>query len=245
MNEQIKRDFKGIWIPKELYLNTELSWTEKILLIEIDSLDSKQGCYASNKYLAKFVHIKEGQCANIISELRKKGYIEDLGFDGRKRYIRVQENLKAEFRKTLTQSSGKSEHINTINNKAYNKTLCSSDFEELWKLFPNKIGKRKTYEAFKKVRLTSEDLDKLKTYLIEYPKAYDRAQIYGFFMPQLQDPERIIKNRRFEDSIPRPTYENGKDVMWVDSVDAYKHAKEKGWDKKNNCNILIRELESV
>lgn len=245
MNEQIKRDFKGIWIPKELYLNTELSWTEKILLIEIDSLDSKQGCFASNKYLAKFVNINEGRCANIISELRKKGYIEDLGFDGRKRYIRVHENVKAGFRKMLTQDSQKSSDINTISNKDYNKTLCSSEFEEFWEFFPNKTGKKKTFEAFKKAKLTPEDIAKLKYYLLEYSKAYDRAQIYGFFVSRLQDPERIIKNRRFEDPIPKPTYENGKDIMWVETVDAFKHAKEKGWDKKNNCNILIRELESV
>jgi len=34
-----KRDFKGVWIPKQIYLNNSLSWPEKILLIEIDSLD--------------------------------------------------------------------------------------------------------------------------------------------------------------------------------------------------------------
>ena len=28
--EEQKRKFAGVWIPKEIYLNKELSWTEKI-----------------------------------------------------------------------------------------------------------------------------------------------------------------------------------------------------------------------
>ena len=36
----MERDFKGVWIPKEFYLNRDLSWAEKILLFEIDSLDN-------------------------------------------------------------------------------------------------------------------------------------------------------------------------------------------------------------
>ena len=48
------RDFKGVWIPKEIWLNTDLSIIEKVLLVEIDSLDnSDRGCFASNEYLAK------------------------------------------------------------------------------------------------------------------------------------------------------------------------------------------------
>ena len=46
------RDFKGVWIPKEIWLNTDLSIIEKVLLVEIDSLDnSDRGCFASNEYL--------------------------------------------------------------------------------------------------------------------------------------------------------------------------------------------------
>ncbi len=44
----------------------------KILLVEIDSLDKGDGCFASNKYFSVFLHKSEGQIANAISELRKK-----------------------------------------------------------------------------------------------------------------------------------------------------------------------------
>lgn len=87
--EQKKRDFKGIWIPKELYLNRELSWTEKILILIIDYFDCGKGCSASNEYLANFLGISEGRCANIISTLRKKGILITVKFDGRTRVICV------------------------------------------------------------------------------------------------------------------------------------------------------------
>jgi len=121
-----QRDFKGVWIRKDIYLAEELSWTQKILLVEIDSLDKGEGCFASNKYFGQFLHKSEGQIANAISELRKKGWLIDRKFDGRKRYI----SLKADFRKTLRQGSGKPEsrlkenlkHINIINNPINNNT---------------------------------------------------------------------------------------------------------------------------
>ena len=52
--KKIQRDFKGIWIPKKIYLAEGLSWTEKILLVEVDSLDKGKGCFASNKYFSEF-----------------------------------------------------------------------------------------------------------------------------------------------------------------------------------------------
>ncbi len=70
------RDFKGVWIPKEIWLNTDLSIIEKVLLVEIDSLDnSDRGCFASNEYLANFVQLSEGRVANIISDLKKRKFI--------------------------------------------------------------------------------------------------------------------------------------------------------------------------
>jgi hypothetical protein len=53
----MNRDFKGVWIPKDIYLNPELTLVEKILLIEIQSLDNEQGCFAGNKYFADFIGV--------------------------------------------------------------------------------------------------------------------------------------------------------------------------------------------
>lgn len=82
------RDFKGVWIPKEIYFNNSLSWTEKILLVEIDSLDKGNGCWASNEHFAKFLGKEVGSIANMMTRLRKSGYIIDVGTDDNKRYIK-------------------------------------------------------------------------------------------------------------------------------------------------------------
>ncbi len=125
MESKVNRDFKGVWIPKEIYLNTNLSWTEKILLVEINSLDTGEGCFAGNEYLGKFLGKSSGSIANTISQLRSRKIIVDRRFDGRKRYISVNSALM----KTLKQDSLKHEgsvnekmkhsntSINTINNK--------------------------------------------------------------------------------------------------------------------------------
>ena len=112
-----KRDFKGVWIPKEIYLNKNLSWTEKILLIEIDSLDNGEGCYAGNKHFSEFLGKKQSYIGNLISKLLKDGWLEKRKFDGRKRYISLHKNVKAGFTKMLKQLSQKSDGQNDDNSQ--------------------------------------------------------------------------------------------------------------------------------
>ena len=83
------RDFKGVWIPKEIYLNKELSWTDKILLLEIDSLDNEDGCFASNAYFSELLGISQINVSKSISKLKKLGYIRQESFDGRTRIYRL------------------------------------------------------------------------------------------------------------------------------------------------------------
>ncbi len=131
------RDFKGVWIPKEIWLNTDLSIIEKVLLVEIDSLDnSDRGCFASNEYLAKFVQLSEGRVANIISDLKKRKFIIQVFFDGRNRGLRISksessfnENVKAEYTKTTKQPTRKREHNNTVNKTTNNTDYNGCEFE--------------------------------------------------------------------------------------------------------------------
>ncbi len=71
----MNRDFKGIWIPKELWLNTELTMQEKIFLVEIDSLDNEEGCFASNAYFAEFFQLSKSRVSQIIKSLETKELI--------------------------------------------------------------------------------------------------------------------------------------------------------------------------
>ena len=74
--ESPKRNFKGVWIPKRIWLDPNLTWLETCVLGEISSLsDEKEGCTASNAYFAAMFDVSIPRMANIISELHIDGYL--------------------------------------------------------------------------------------------------------------------------------------------------------------------------
>jgi len=73
--EKPSRDFKGIWIPKEIWLSDQLSLMEKVLFVEIHSLDNERGCFASNKYFAEFFGLHPRRIAGHIASLKEKGFV--------------------------------------------------------------------------------------------------------------------------------------------------------------------------
>ena len=82
------RDFKGVWIPKEIWLNENLTMIEKVILMEIDSLDNEEHCSAGNEYLAQFCQCSIPKVTKAIKKLEDMGFIEVISFDGRHRKIR-------------------------------------------------------------------------------------------------------------------------------------------------------------
>lgn len=90
------RGFKGVWIPKEVWLNKDLSIMEKLFLVEIDSLDNEKGCFASNKHFVKFFNLSNSRCSEIINGLKDKGLLnityERDGKQIKKRIIKVSKN---------------------------------------------------------------------------------------------------------------------------------------------------------
>lgn len=70
------RDFKGVWIPKEIWLDKELGWAAKLLLVEIDSLQTNGECFATNEYFSKFLGLSKRRITKLISELSSKGCID-------------------------------------------------------------------------------------------------------------------------------------------------------------------------
>jgi len=85
----MNRDFKGIWIPKEIWLVPGLSKMSVILWAEIHSLYSPKhgGCYASNDYLCEFIGVKERQLQKYLRELKDAGLLEQKAFNGRFRIL--------------------------------------------------------------------------------------------------------------------------------------------------------------
>ena len=82
------RDFKGVWIPKEIWLNENLTMLEKVILTEIDSLDNEEHCVAGNDYLAQFCQCSESKVSKAVKKLIELGYLEVVSFDGRHRRLR-------------------------------------------------------------------------------------------------------------------------------------------------------------
>jgi hypothetical protein len=84
-----ERDFKGIWIPAEVWLSPTLSLMEKVLFVEIHSLDNERGCYASNKYFAQFFGLSDRQIRRYLLSLKEKGLIQITILNDTDRVIRV------------------------------------------------------------------------------------------------------------------------------------------------------------
>lgn len=83
-----ERDFKGVWIPKEIWLSKELTLQEKLFLVEIDSLDNDNGCFASNAYFSEFFDLSKNRCSEVILSLKNKGLIEvDYVYESGKKNI--------------------------------------------------------------------------------------------------------------------------------------------------------------
>jgi len=122
------RDFKGIWIPKEIWLSDKLTLQEKVFLVEIDSLDNDYWCYANNHYFSEFFWISKTRVSLIISSLVKKWFIKSIikKEEWNKRYLRF---VKEVFNKSLWGSQTKVKegrkqkliHNNTSNNINNNK----------------------------------------------------------------------------------------------------------------------------
>lgn len=84
----MERIVKGIWIPIEIWEAENLSWNEKIILMEIDSFTSQgKDCYISDEYIASKVGVSERSARAMLSNLIHKGYIIRTRFDGRRRYL--------------------------------------------------------------------------------------------------------------------------------------------------------------
>lgn len=72
-----KRDFKGIWIPAEIWLNEDLNATEKMIIAEVHSLSNQErGCFASNAHFGKITGLSNSRCSAIINKLKETGILK-------------------------------------------------------------------------------------------------------------------------------------------------------------------------
>lgn len=144
------RDFEGVWIPREIYLNEKLNALDKIIFTEINSLDRHLSggdyCFASNAYLAKFCGCGVTKVSTTISKLIKMGYLQIVRTDGRRRWIKsllkerlsknerqTSENCKANFQEVKESNidDNNNYQYKNINNKESNSdcSVLKTDIE--------------------------------------------------------------------------------------------------------------------
>lgn len=203
-NTYMERDFKGIWIPKAVWLNKSLTMLDKVILMEIDSLDNEYGCTADNGYLASFCQCSETKISKSISKLKKLGFLEIVSFDGRRRVIRslldgVQGSLAKSARQSGEICEADSQKVQDINIKekdnidsqkekdksfsksgrtARKKAKGDEGFESAWLAYGRKGSKKKSLEQW--CRMDSDERDRALFHIPHYVRSRDFVYMKDF-----------------------------------------------------------------
>ena len=221
----MKRDFKGIWIPANIWLSKDLSVMEKLFLVEIDSLDNKDGCFASNAYFSEFFDVSKGRCTQIIKSLEAKGYIniqhERKGKQIIKRVIkvvskltRVVSKLNDPLSKTKQGCLENDEGSNTLINNTFNNysfvglTKCISlvvNFDSFWNWYPKKQGKRDAMKAFATSKIDNLVIQQIFNNLHQRRLAGDFSDERIQYLPM---PSTYLRGRRWDDDIKKRSTQN-------------------------------------
>lgn len=158
------RDFKGVWIPKAVWLDTRLNALDKVILIEIDSLDNgERGCYASNEHLAEFCQCSKTKVSTAITKLIKCGYLYVQSFNGRQR----------ELKSRLSNS----ERQNYRNCKADVQNLKESNIDNNTDI----NTERKSAAKPQRTRFTPPTLEEVKAYCEERQNGIDAQHFLDYY----------------------------------------------------------------
>ena len=119
------RNFKGVWIPKDLYLEKGLTWTQKLILLEVDSF-SNNGlpCFVSNEHLSEFTRASLSSVEKGISKLVQAGYLVRTRqrIDGKStRFLRVDTSKFCDWT-TVKEAEKSPQKLRPTNNNILNQT---------------------------------------------------------------------------------------------------------------------------
>ena len=196
-----ERIVKGIWVPIEIWKNKDLTWNEKILLLEIDSFTSQdKDCFFSNKYIAEMLCVNETTANKILSSLIKKGFVSKTKFDGRNRYVKS--NLLFSARQGCEKVQGTlaiydnilNTNNNTSNSKDKKEKIEKENnelFEQCWIAYNRKGSKKKSKEYWHKLT------EKEREQVFQHIKVYVNTREKKF----QKDFERYLRDKTFNDLI--------------------------------------------
>lgn len=182
------KKFKGVWIPKEIWLDNNLTLMEKHFLSEIKSLDKHNECFASNKYFADFFKVTPQRASQVINSLINKKILsaqyEHKDKWVTKRVLNIidtyKENLIGGYKENSHRGIKKIyrgykenvEGINTYNNTdiTVNKDAApiSFDFFKIWNKYLRKIGMESARKSFTTSVKTEQDWADINKALANY-----------------------------------------------------------------------------
>lgn len=203
--DRIPRKFQGVWIPASLWLDHSLSTNEKVMLVEIGSLeDEVRGCYATNAHFAGFFGLSVSRVSEIISGLAERGLISvDQIREGKRvveRRIRLSttfdkpknpsENAVNPFGKDGEPPSENTQGSNTpMSNTKRVKNTCASGkevdaaFEQFWKLYPKKKSRKDALKAWNKLSPDTDLQGVMIAALAKHCVSADWTKNGGQFIP--------------------------------------------------------------
>ena len=157
-----QRQFKGIWIPAEIWLDRNLSAVDKILLSDIDSFTGNQKTfYKSNETIAEELYISVRSASRSIKKLK------DLG------YIRIEGNKRSRLIYSTFDLYDKGQNEQDESNIVYD--IGQNDLSERSKSLPTNTDTNSiTKSSTKKGRPSS--LHEVKDYFIEIDSSVEEAE---------------------------------------------------------------------
>lgn len=207
-----QRHFKGVWIPKEIWLSADLTWMEKLFIVEIDSLDNgKSGCFASNKHFSEFFNLSTSRCSQIIKSLADKEYIKikikRKGKEIIRRSIFINRGVFRILKGGIKYSKGGYLENCKGNNTSYNNTSIEKlspildKFEKWYKHYPKKVSKQTAKQAWIKLftKESKKNQPSFETLLLAVKQQSKSEQWQN--KKYIPHPSTWLNQRRWDDEI--------------------------------------------
>lgn len=252
----LPRDFKGIWIPKEIWLDKRLNYFEKCLLAEIHSLNGEKGCYASNVYFCNFFGERERKIQDGLAKLKNFGYIFVESFDGRTRTLRtnlfpdktlfntpdLSKNDTSNLSISCNVSQGKNDEHTLYKKKENNIVVVVSDEKLECKKIEKKFSKDDLYRNCIRLKKdwTDEEMEKaLKIYEnSSYPISDPLSYVEGIIKKNRQ--VKIIQKEKEKECPSKQEYTHKKKLSQKE--DKTKETLEKNKSQNTNSEVLDKDI---
>ncbi len=177
MENEPKPNYYAI-IPAEVRYS-DIPPNAKLLYGEITALANKKGyCWAENKYFADLYKTTDRNVRRWLSALIDSGFVRcEYTNNERSIYIEGGQNCPG-GRKEMSGGADKivqdtiynnTDNI-TVNSSPRKKDLFLGDFEEIWQLYPRKVGKGGARKAWDKIKLTAELVSQIKKSIEDHKK---------------------------------------------------------------------------